>query len=156
MDTPKPLSTPVPKVLWDELENALWIRSKELIADIAKTLGQDPKPLLQEFKSKKSNLYLIELERDAEEQFECCALNFSKGVAHKCRRPVLYGSTYCPSHQFFLKPKLCETKPKVQRIQDEDSLFGNTVTSKVYTEEFESTGFLYLQSNKCIVLQEEA
>jgi hypothetical protein len=151
MNEPKPNSIAVPKILWDELENALWIRSKDLIQDISKTLSQDPKPLLQEFRSKKSSLYLIELERDSEEQFECAALETNTSVAHTCRRPVLYGRNYCPCHQFFQSSKEFENKPKLQRIDAEESIFVDTLTSQVYSEKYERIG--YLQGTRCILFE---
>lgn len=47
-------SYPVPKPLWDAFENvAFMVKSKELIKDIAKTLKQPEKTLLDAFKAKK-------------------------------------------------------------------------------------------------------
>ena len=140
----------VPKPLWDELENALMIKSKQLITEIAKALRQDEKVLLQEFRSKKTNLFLLELDREEEEEYECPALVNTTKVAHKCRKPKMYGKPFCPEHEFFRATSELEAKPKLQRIaSSETPLFVDTLTQQVYTVDYERVG--YLQKEKCIV-----
>jgi hypothetical protein len=142
----------VPKLLWDELESALMIKSKELIRDIAKTLHQSETILLQEFRGKKTSLCLLELERDNEEMFQCCALDFTTPIAHRCRKPVAYGMKFCPSHEFFLMPSDLSNKPRVQRIQGEE-VFVDSLTQQVFTVHQERIG--YINNNKCFLFEIE-
>lgn len=142
----------IPKPLWDELENALMIKSKQLISDIARTLRQDEKSLIQEFRSKKTNIFLLELDREEEEEYECPALVSTKKIAHKCRKPRMYAQKFCPEHEFFTMTTELESKPTVQRIaSSEDPLFLDTLTQQVYTIDHERVG--YLQNDKCIVFE---
>lgn len=152
MGEPSAKSIPLPKVLWDELESALMIKSKDLIRDIAKTLRQDEANLLKEFRSKKRQLFLLELERENEEGFQCSALICSSKIAHRCRRPVAYGTKFCPAHEFFTMPNDTLHKPSVQRIEGEE-LFVDTLTQQVYTIDQERVG--YMQKEKCIVFKVE-
>lgn len=140
----------IPKPLWDELENALMIKSKQLISDIAKTLHQDEKLLIQEFRSKKTKLILLELDREEEEHYECPAIVTNTKIAHKCRKSRMYGHHYCPEHEFFTMAPELQAKPTVQRIaSSEDPLFLDTLTQQVYTIDHQRIG--YLQNEKCFV-----
>jgi hypothetical protein len=141
----------VPKLLWDELENALMIKSKELIKDIAKVLRQDEKILYKEYRSKKTNIHLIEF--NCQEDFECSAFVLDKPIAHKCRKPVLFGKCFCPEHEFFSLPCDAKNKPHLHRIQGEEPLFADTLTQQVYTVNYERVG--YLQNNMCFVFEVE-
>jgi hypothetical protein len=142
-------SIPVPKLLWDELENALMIKSKELIYDIAKTLRQDGQTLWKEFRSQKKPVFLVDM--DQEENY-CPALITTTKVAHRCRKPAMLGQTYCPEHEFFVMPNEFKHKPQVQRIEtDEQPLFIDTLTQQIYTRDYERIG--YIQKNKCIVFE---
>ena len=152
MNEPKLKSVAVPKLFWDELESALMIKSKELIRDIAKTLRTEESVLLQEFRSKKTGLFLLELEREDEEQFQCDALDFTKPVAHRCRKPVAYGMKFCPAHEFFTMPTDILNRPHVQRIEGEE-LFVDNLTQHVFTVHQERVGFI--QDKKCFVFEIE-
>lgn len=108
-------SYPIPKPLWDALENVLMVKSKELIKDIAQTLNQPEKPLLDAFKAKKHNFHLLEIEDPTEQEFQCQALVCTSAVAHRCRKPVLLGQLICPEHEFYTMPSV-ESKPVLQRL----------------------------------------
>lgn len=142
-------SIAVPRVLWDELENALMIKSKELIKDIAKVLRQDEKQLLQEFRAKKTQLHL--LDNDGEDDYECTALTSTTAVAHRCRKPVLFGRTVCPEHEFFSLSSEMKSRPQLQRIQYEEPLFLDSLTQQVYGIDYERKG--YVQKNRCILFE---
>jgi hypothetical protein len=149
-------SIPVPKILWDELENALMIKSKELIKDIAKVLRQDEKQLWQEFRSKKKSLHLFDAE-SSQEDYECTALVCTTPVAHRCRKPVLFGKHVCPEHEYSPHPSDLKSKPQLQRIQtsekDDETIFVDPLTQQVYSVFYERKG--YLQNNKCFVFEIE-
>jgi hypothetical protein len=144
----------VPKVVWDELENALMIKSKQLISEIAKVLRQDEKPLLQEFRSKKTNVMLLEVDREEEDKYECSALVSTTKVAHLCRRPTLYGKKFCPEHEYFRLAVSMESKPQLQKLScSEEPLFVDSLTQQVYTVDYERVG--YITKEKCIVFEVE-
>lgn len=109
-------STPIPKPLWDALENVLMVKSRELIKDIAKTLHQPDKPLLDAFKAKKLQFHLVDLTDPTDGNLQCDALLCGSAVAHRCRKPVLFGKCRCPEHEFHTNPSL-GGKPVLQRIE---------------------------------------
>ena len=131
-------SIPVPKVLWDELENALMIKSKDLVKEIAKVLRQDEKELWKEFRSRKKNLHLVELDSNQEE-YECTALVCCKPIAHRCRKPVLFGKPVCPEHEYFTVPAELKSKPQLHRIMgsSDEPLFVDSLTQQVYSLYYE-------------------
>jgi hypothetical protein len=133
-------SYPVPKPLWDALENVLMVKSKELIKDIARTLKQPDKPLLDAFKAKKHTFHLIDMEDPSDNKFECEALVCQSAVAHRCRKAVLLGQKVCPEHELWKMPSVSQ-KPIVKRIQtgDGDIYFVDNLMN-VYTADFERVG----------------
>lgn len=133
-------SYPVPKPLWDALENVLMVKSKELIKDIARTLKQPEKPLLDAFKAKKHSFHLVDMEDPSDNKFQCEALVCSSAVAHRCRKPVLFGQKMCPEHELWKMPSVSQ-KPIVNRIQtcDGDVYFVDNLMN-VYTADFERVG----------------
>jgi hypothetical protein len=133
-------SIPIPKPLWDALENVLMVKSKELIKDIAKTLNQSEKPLLEAFKAKKHSFHLLDLSDPTDEVFQCQAILCTSAVAHRCRKPVLYGQCLCPAHEFYKAPHL-DSKPTLQRLQTEtgDVYFIND-EGCVYDKDYQRVG----------------
>lgn len=150
-DLNKPLF-PVPKPLWEELENALMIKSKELIQDIAKTLRQEPGPLWKEFRSKTKQLFLVDTNYE-DEEYSCSALLCTASVAHKCRKPTMYGKPYCPEHESYIPNVNLKNKPQVQRLKSEEPFFVDCLTQQVYNLNYERVG--YIQGEKCIVFEVE-
>ena len=139
---------PVPKLLWDELESALMIKAKQLICDIAKTLHQDEKVLLQEFRSKKTKVFLVDSE--SEEHPVCEAYVYTKAVAYKCGKPSMFSKKVCPEHEHYDLTKAPLQSQPLQRIENEN-LFVHPETNDVYTLDYERVG--YVENNKCIVFQ---
>ena len=135
-------SYPVPKPLWDALENVLTVKSKELIKDIAKTLKQSEKPLLDAFKANKPLLHLVEMDDPTDNKFECEALVCSSAVACRCRKPVLFGQKVCPEHELYKAPVL-SNKPVVKRMKtsEGETYFVDNLMN-VYTADFEQIGTL--------------
>jgi hypothetical protein len=133
-------SYPIPKPLWDAIENILSVKSKELIKDIAKTLHQPEKPLLDAFKAKKHTFHLVDMEEPTGNKFECEALVCTTAVAHRCRKPVLLGQTRCPEHEFCKQPTL-GAKPILTRLKTDDGdIYFVDSLMNVYTENFERVG----------------
>jgi hypothetical protein len=150
-DTNTPLF-PVPKPLWEELENALMIKSKELIQDIAKTLRQESAPLWKEFRSKTKQLFLVDMNLE-DEEYCCSALLCTTKVAHKCQKPTMYGKPYCPEHESYVPSVDVKNKPQVQRLKSEEPLFVDCLTQQVYNLNYERVG--YMQGETCYVFEVE-
>ncbi len=143
---------PVPKPLWEELENALMIKSKELILEISKTLRQDSAPLWKEFRAKKGHVFLVDINQESDD-YICNALVCSSKVAHKCRKPSMFGKEYCPEHEHFVLPDELKKRPQLQRIPSEEPLFLDCLTQQVYNLDYERVG--YMENKKCIVFELE-
>ena len=133
-------SYPIPKPLWDAIENVLMVKSKELIKDIAKTLNQSDKPLLEAFKAKKHTFHLVDMEDPTDNKFTCEALLCGSAVAHRCRKPVLLGQKVCPEHVNWKMPAI-QSKPELKRIitEEGEAYFVDSLMN-VYTAEFERVG----------------
>jgi hypothetical protein len=148
-------SIPVPKHLWDQLDIVFSIKARELIKDIAKTLHQDEKKLLQEYKKQKVPLYLVELSEPTEEQFLCQALVETTEVAHRCRKPVIYGCRYCPNHEPWQLPTHLSTKPVLHRVDTETGpVFLDELTQQVYSLQHERIG--YKEGAKIYIFETES
>jgi hypothetical protein len=146
-------SFPVPKVLWEELENTLMIKSKELVFDIAKTLRVDGNPLWKEFRAQKTHLFLIDSPSEIEEH-SCKATLCNSKVAQKCRKPTMFGKWYCPDHEYYVPSEDFKKKPQLQRIPEaEEPLFLDCLTQQVYNENYERVG--YIMNQKCFVFEME-
>lgn len=145
------MSIPVPKPLWDALENVLMVKSRELIKDLAKSLHQPEKPLLDAFKAKKQLVHLVEMDDPTDNKFECEALVCTHAVAHRCRRPVLLGSKVCPEHEHWTMPSV-SNKPVLRKVKTEE---GETYyvdnLMNVYTIDFQRVGTF--QDNKLTVFE---
>lgn len=135
-------SYPVPKPLWDALENVLMVKSKELIKDLALALHQSEKPLLDAFKAKKHAFHLVDFTDPLAEAPLCTALVCDHAVAHRCRKPPLLGKSVCPEHEWASSPSL-EQKLQLQRIvtPEGETYFVDNLTN-VYTVNFERIGML--------------
>lgn len=146
-------SYPIPKPLWDAIENVLLAKSKELMKDIAKNLNQSDKALLEAFKAKKHTFHLIDIDDTTEERFQCEAILFGKAVAHRCRKAVLLGQKFCPEHEFWLCPTLTN-KPTLRRlVTEEGEVYFIDTRQNVYTIDFQHTGVMV--ENKVIFFEVE-
>ena len=143
-------SYPIPKPLWDAIENVLLAKSNDLIRDIAKTLNQPPRPLLDAFKAKKHTFHLVDTAESTQQ--ECQAVLQEHAVAHRCRKPVLLGQQVCPEHQWWKMPTVSQ-KPVVRRVKtSEGETYFVDSLQNVYTIDFERIG--QLQEDNTIVLFE--
>lgn len=155
MENTKHSTYPVYKHCWDALEAALMAKSRELIKDIAKTLRQDEKVLMTAFREKKKNLYLVEMTDPTEERFQCDALQTTTAVAHRCRKPVMYGERFCPAHRFWTMPDQVTHKPELHHIRgpDGETFYLDTLTQQVYNVHYERIG--YKQDDKLCIFHVE-
>lgn len=146
-------SYPVSKPLWDALESALMAKSRNLIVDLAKALNQEPKPLLEAFRAKKHSLHLVDISDPTEDRWQCEALVTSKAVAHRCRKPVVLGSSFCPLHEH--DHAKTPEKPTLRRIVTDDNTvyFLDPLTQQIYTEEYARAG--WMEDGKLMLFEED-
>ena len=145
-------SYPVSKPLWDALESAILAKSRDLILDLAKALNQEPKPLLDAFRAKKRAVHLVDISDPTEDRWQCEALVVGKAVAHRCRKPVVLGSSFCPLHEH-THEKISE-KPVLRRIVTDDGTiyFLDTLTQQLYTEEYQRAG--WMEDGKLVLFEQ--
>ena len=150
---PEAKSIPVNRILWESLESVLLANSKELIKEIAKTLNQPEKPLLDAFRKDTKNLYLVELDDPTDERFLCEALVFDKEVAQRCRKAVVYGDRFCPLHPHWTPPPCVSKLPSLKRIKTSNDTiyFLCELTQIIYSQSYERVGLF--KENKIILFE---
>lgn len=148
-------SYPIPKPLWDALENVLMVKSKELIKDLASALHQPEKPLLEAFKAKKHSFHLVDFTDPSSDTSLCTALLCDHAVAHRCRKPPLLGKSVCPEHEWTSPPSVPQPL-QLQRLvtPDGETYFVDTLTN-VYTINFERVGQLQGEALTVFEVSEE-
>lgn len=147
-------AVPVQRCLWESLEALLMNESKRLVEDIAKTLRQDSKVLWNEIRKEKVTAYMVDCTEPTAERFLCEALTFTTPVACRCRKPVLFGTTFCPEHQGWKQPPSLDRKPQLRRVQLEDQVYYlDELTSILYNAEHQRCGVK--QEDKCILFELE-
>lgn len=143
-----PIRIPFPKPLLDALDSMFSAKSRELIKDIAKTLRQDEKKLMQAFRAKKRELYMIDMEDPTNEKFKCLALNPHTEVAQRCGQPVVYGDKYCPQHCGWREEDHYQNLPILEKVvvldedtEEKQTFFRDALTRNLYNERYERIGF---------------
>lgn len=144
-------SVPVQRALWESLEALLLHESKRLVEDIASTLRKDPKVLWNEIRKDKLQAYLVDCNEPTSERFLCQGLVHQTAVAQRCRKPVLFGTAYCPEHQGWTLPQPCEKKPVLRRVvtAEDEIYYLDDLTMTLYDQEYVRRG--YKQGEKWIV-----
>lgn len=143
---------PVNRILWESLESVLLAQSKELMREIAKTLKQPEKPLLDAFKKEIKNMYLVDLSEPTEEKFLCEALLSETEVAQRCRKPVVYGEKFCPCHTNWSLSPTFSRIPSLRRVKvEEDVYFLCELTQTVYSPAYERIGFV--ENNRIVLFE---
>lgn len=144
---------PVNRILWESLESVLLAQSKELMRDIAKTLKQPEKPLMDAFKKEIKNVFLVDLSEPTDEKFLCEALLADTEVAQRCRKVVVYGEKFCPLHTHWVMPPALTRIPSLRRLKtsDGDIYFLCELTQTIYSQEYERVGFF--EKNQIILFE---
>ena len=143
---------PVNRLLWESLESVLLAQSKELMRDIAKTLKQPEKPLLDSFKKEIKNIYLVDLSEPTDEKFLCEALLDDTEVAQRCRKAVVYGEKFCPHHTHWVMPSALTRVPSLRRLKTADGdYFLCDLTQTVYSQAYERVGFF--EKNRIVLFE---
>jgi hypothetical protein len=98
------LGAQIPSLLWDSLEGALSANIHRLAKDIAKTLGQEPGPLLAALKAKKVGLFVANEGGDRDIEMRCDYVCRRQGTAFMmpCGQPILWCEKVrrCPEHMY--------------------------------------------------------
>ena len=159
--TELPKACPFPKPLWDAIDSIFSAKSRELIKDIAKTLHVDEKKLQQAFRSKKREMYLVEMNEPTNERFQCQALDPTTRVAQRCLKPVVFGEVFCPQHHGWKEDVELQILPELEKVivVDEDTdekrkFFRGKDTKDLYNEHYERIGF-ETDTKICIYVVEE-
>lgn len=143
-----PQSFPFPKPLWDAIDSIFSAKSRELIKDIAKTLQADEKKLQQAFRSKKREMYLVDMTEPTNERFQCQALDPTTKVVQRCCKPVVFGEIHCPHHHGWKEDVELQILPQLEKVVvvDEDTdrkekVFLDKEIGNLYNEDYEYIGF---------------
>lgn len=141
-------SFPFPKPLWDAIDSIFSAKSRELIKDIAKTLHVDEKKLQQAFRSKKREMYFVEMNEPTNERFQCQALDPMRRVAQRCSKPVIYGEAFCPQHHGWKEDVELQILPILEKIvivneetDEKKKIFRDTLSRDIYNEDYQRIGF---------------
>lgn len=154
MSSPQKTLYPVSKPLWDSLESALLARSKDLIRDIAKSLHVPDKTLMDAFRKKKHDCYLVDLTEPTNETFLCQALVPCSNLAVRCRKATIYGDRFCPEHCGWQCPKEIQNKPILRRIIAEDDIYYVDNMCQIYDTNYNRIG--KMKEKKCIIFEVES
>jgi len=144
---------PVNRILWESLESVLLAQSKELMRDIAKTLKQPEKPLMDAFRKEIKNVYLVDLSEPTDEKFLCEALLDDTEVAQRCRKAVVFGEKFCPCHTHWSMPLSLTRVPSLRRLKtsDGDIYFLCELTQNIYSQSYERIGFF--EKNRIVLFE---
>jgi len=143
---------PVNRLLWESLESVLLAQSKELMRDIAKTLKQPEKLLMDAFRKEIKNAYLVDLSEPTDEKFLCEALLDDTEVAQRCRKAVVFGEKFCPCHTHWCTPSTMTRVPSLRRLKTSDGdYFLCELTQNVYSQAYERVGFF--EKNQIVLFE---
>lgn len=138
---------PFPKPLWDAIDSIFSAKSRELIKDIAKTLHADEKQLQQAFRSKKREMYLVDMNEPTNEKFQCQALDPTTRIAQRCSKPVVFGEVFCPQHHGWKEDVEVQILPVLEKVVvvDEETdekrkIFRDASSRLMYNQHFECLG----------------
>jgi hypothetical protein len=144
---------PLPRIIYDTIENVLEAQIHRLALDIAKTLGVSEKPLLQELKKEKITTYILD-ESCIEDIYElqCKAYVKNKHVYLPCDQPILYKKNFCLAHleKHLLKEDINNNERLYVLYQDNIKYYCD-IDNKVYDTDFNKIG-IYNTSKKIITL----
>ena len=147
---------PLPKIIYNTLEDVLEAQIRRLVGDIAQNLGVDPKPLIQSIMKEKVSCYLFE-ESVEDYDLHTARCKSYELIHHSnnnlyvpCKKPIVYTKDYCVDH---LKNHL--DVPKTENILDtlivENTRYYVDKFKKVYSLDFKKVG-LYFPNDEKILL----
>ena len=152
MDT----TVPIPKVIYESIQDILQCQIDSLARDIAKTLDVNEKILLHEIRKEKIGIYLID--EDCDLDLKCKSYVNKNGYIYiKCDEPVVYNTGLCPKHS--IHPIYFETikyHTCVSNIIINDDKYYIDNKNKLYDEELNVIGIYNRKSNKLIILRKDS
>lgn len=142
---------PVPRIIYESIEDALMSQVRKLAIDICKTLNVNEKPLIDSIKKDKISLYTID---DANESYlEDCRCKAYEKIEHvyvPCSDLVVYKKDYCVKHMTDHITKAQVSQNEILYILNIDNMkYYRDKNNNVYNSEFKKIGF-YNSSNQTI------
>lgn len=151
MDT----TIPIPKIIYESIQDALQSQIDSLARDIAKTLDVNEKVLLHEIRKEKIGIYLVD--EDCDLDIKCKSYKNKNGHVYiKCDEPVIFNSFLCPAHTvcpiYFdtIKHNTC-----ISNIVINDIKYYIDNKNKLYDENLNIIGIYNKKSNTLIVFRED-
>jgi len=149
---------PLPKIIYNTLEDVLEGQIRRLVGDIAQNLGVDPKPLIQSIMKEKVSCYLFEesvedydLHTARCKSYELVVYN-NNNLYVPCKKPIVYTKDYCISH---LKNHL--DVPNTENILDtlivENTRYYVDKFKKVYSLDFKKIGLYFPNDEKILIFK---
>lgn len=146
---------PIPRAIYESIQDVLQYQIDSLARDIAKTLDVNEKILLHEIRKEKIGIYLID--NDCDLDIKCKSyVNKNGHIYIRCDEPVIYNTNLCPTHS--VHPIHFETiqhHTYVSNIVINDTKYYIDTMNKVYDEDLNPVGIYKRNSNKLIVLRKD-
>jgi len=143
---------PLPRIIYDTIENVLEAHIRRLAVDIAKTLDVDVKPLLQELKKDKVYAYILD-DSCIEDihTLQCKAYVKTKNIYAPCDQPLVYKKDFCVTHleKHIVKDDIKNNEVLYVLYQDNIKYYYD-INNKVYDSDFNKIG-IYNASTKTII-----
>lgn len=149
---------PLPKIIYNALEDVLEAQIRRLVGDVAKSLKVDPKPLLQSVSQEKTLVYLFEESVDDYNlhtaRCKSYELEKHKGadIYIPCKNAVVYTRDYCVAHA-----KHRSTVPATENILNCISVDGTRYYvdkhNRVYSLELQKIGLYFPKSSKILLFK---
>lgn len=147
---------PIPRTIYESIQDSLQSQIDSLARDIAKTLDVNEKILLQEIRKEKIGIYLMDDDCDLDTKCKSY-MNKNGYIYTKCDEPVIYNTSLCPKHS--VHPIYYET---IQHYTCVSSIVINDIKyyiddkCKLYDEELNTIGIYNKKTNRLIVLRKNS
>jgi hypothetical protein len=151
MDT----TVPIPKIIYESIQDALQSQIDCLARDIAKTLDVNEKILLHEIRKEKIGIYLID--EDCDLDMKCKSYVNKNGYIYtKCDEPVIYNTSLCPKHSIHpIYFEAIQYHTCVSNIIINDVKYYIDNKNKLYDEELNPIGIYNRKTNSLIVFRKD-
>lgn len=150
------ITVPIPKTIYETIQDILQYQIDGLAKDIAKTLDVNEKILLHEIRKEKIGIYLID--DDCDIDIKCKSYATKNGYIYtKCDEPVVYNTSLCPKHS--IQPIYFEAiqhNTCLSNIVINDIKYYIDNKDKIYDEELNLIGIYNRKSKKLIIFRKDS
>jgi hypothetical protein len=150
---------PLPKIIYNTLEDVLEAQIRRLVGDIAQSLSVDPKPLMQSIMKEKVSCYIFEESVEDYDLHTARCKSYELVVYNNnhlyiiCKKPIVYTKEYCVDH---LKNHVAA--PNTENVLDtlvvEDKKYYVDKFKKVYSLDFKKIGLYFPEHEKVLIFKE--